>query len=110
MLKIYSSKVVPSPGVYRVSHVDLDEAREIIDTYRQTGIESYVGYDSTADFARRMLGIQIHKNKSSDPGLKVGDVILVIKIRGRMSFDEKIHLSPSDSDYEFAKIELLSRE
>lgn len=106
MIKMYSSGVVPFAGLYRVSHIDVKEFKDICDTYRPH-IESYLGYENCVKFVNKVTGLDLIKNKKSDIMIKEGDIILVCKVRGRMSHLEKINLHPKDEDFELAKIEYL---
>lgn len=108
-LKLYSSCVVPFPGIYRVSHISKEDFREICEIYKKGNlkIESYIGYDSCIQFVNKIAGLDFLKNKEPNLTLSESDIILVCKVKGRMSFYEKTHLQPTESDFQFAKIEFL---
>lgn len=98
MIKLMNSAMMPKPGIYTLEKID---AYEFCNILKHNEFESYIGYEETADFVKRLTGLDI-KVSREETTLKDGDMMLIVKLPYRVkNVKDKGSLSPNF--YEFYK-------
>ena len=102
MILLLNAAVMPSEGVYTLKKISKAEFRTCLQAASVTGdFKSYIGYPETARIIEEITGVTVEVNREQ-AGLMPGDVMLIVKLRQRVSEPaSKAVLAPSSEDFEF---------
>lgn len=102
MILLLNAAVMPSEGVYTLKKISKAEFRTCLRVASATGdFKSYIGYPETARIIEQLTGVTVEVNRQQ-AGLMPGDVMLIVKLRHRVSEPaSKAALAPSSDDFEF---------
>jgi hypothetical protein len=100
MNKLMNSAMMPIEGRYSLYRASVDQFVYLL---QNEPFESYIGYQSTADFLKRLSGIDIPVNRDQTR-VEDGDKLLIIRLKYRLAdpADKRDkNRIPADEDYEF---------
>lgn len=113
MVKLMNSAMMPSPQfLYRPRLLSRDEFALLVRAAHERGeLESYIGYEATADHIAKVSGIAVPLSRA-ETRVRAGDVMLVCKLRYRLANPgEKASAAAQaairDEDYEYWLVEVL---
>lgn len=103
VVKLLNSKMMPRAGIYDLSEPMRTEdwALEVIRAAKAGALESYIGYQKTADLIAEMTGIPIAVNRGQT-GIKDGDTMLIAALNYRPDAPTK-GAPVREEDFEFFK-------
>jgi len=100
-----NSAVITKEGTYYARKVSQTEARETFQKLKGNGWQSYIGYQETASYVSKVLGIEVPVSRA-ETTINNGDIMIVCKLKYRISNpSEKGKFSPSEEDFEWLIIE-----
>lgn len=103
MIVLLNSAVITAPGTYRARKITPNEAKEIIKT-NGGSYESYIGYQETAEYMSRVLGVEVAVNRAQYTP-KPGDIMIVCRLKNRVATPSlKGTLMPGDEDFEWLMV------
>lgn len=97
-VKLMNSKMMPAEGIYELKRIEADEFTDLV-RKSNSDLESYIGYQQTAELISRMSGIKIPVNRSATP-IADGDVMLIAALNYRPDAPTK-GAPVNESDFEF---------
>jgi hypothetical protein len=92
--------MMPMEGRYSLYRVSVEQFVHCLQT---EPFESYIGYQSTADFLKRLSGIDIPVSRDQT-SVEDGDKLLIVRLKYRLAnpADKRDkNRIPADEDYEF---------
>lgn len=92
-IALFNGTVVTTNGIYEVSDVEVEEARELIHTY---GFESAIGHEATAELMSELLRQPI-RMKRIQYHQEVGQIAIVFKLNIRP--DEGVILDKAEVEH-----------
>ena len=107
-LILMNSAVITKSGTYVAIEITPDEARDIVRKSQELGREiiSYVGYEQTAEYMSKTLGIDVPLNRGQ-VDLQKGDIMLVCKLKYRVANPATKGAPVSEDDFEWMKVVYL---
>ncbi|MEM4668906.1 MAG: DUF1874 domain-containing protein [Thermofilum sp.] len=101
MIVLLNSAVITAPGTYRARKITPHEVKEIING---SSYESYIGYQETAEYMSRVLGVEVAVNRAQYTP-KPGDIMIVCRLKNRVANPAlKGTLMPGDEDFEWLMV------
>ena len=102
-----NSAMMPSEGVYSCTKISQETFCGILKR-NENKIKSYIGYQSTADFIKKISGVDVPISREQT-NLGDGDEMLVVKLKKRIDttskkYDKEFQSEILDSDWEFFHI------
>lgn len=106
MVLLLNSAVMPTEGHYTLKQISQDEFRTLLrDADAANDFRSYTGYPETARLLEELTDVAIEVSREQAT-LAVGDVMLIVKLRHRVTDPStKLTLEPSTDDFEFYRCE-----
>lgn len=99
MLKLMNTAMMPISGEYILTKITQNDFVFYLKNARI--FESYIGYDTTAEFINRISGVTVTLNREQTT-LKNGDEMLICKLKYRLPDpNQKGKYIPTNEDYEF---------
>jgi len=106
-LILMNSAVITKNGTYVAREITPDEARDIVRKFQELGeIISYVGYEQTAEYMARTLGIDVPLNRGQ-VDLQKGDIMLVCKLKYRVANPATKGAPVREDDFEWMEVMYL---
>ncbi len=107
-LILMNSAVITKSGTYVAREITPDEARDIVRKSQELGREiiSYVGYEQTAEYMSKTLGIDVPLNRGQVDLQKV-DIMLVCKLKYRVANPATKGAPVSEDDFEWMEVMYL---
>lgn len=105
-LILMNSAVITKSGTYVAREITPDEARDIVRKSQGLEIISYVGYEQTAEYMSKTLGIDVPLNRGQ-VDLQKGDIMLVCKLKYRVANPATKGAPVSEDDFEWMEVMYL---
>lgn len=104
---LMNSAVITKSGTYVAREITPDEAREMVRKSQELGeIISYVGYEQTAEYMSKTLGIDVPLNRGQ-VDLQKGDIMIVCKLKYRVANPATKGAPVNEEDFEWMEVMYL---
>jgi prepilin-type N-terminal cleavage/methylation domain-containing protein len=102
---LLNSAVMTKEGEYKAKKISFEEFKRELKRAIEAGtLESYIGYQETAEVLAEATQVKIPVNRGM-ANIQDGDVMLVAKLTRRVNPTDKGNVKPSIEDFEFMKVE-----
>lgn len=100
--KLMNSAMMPREGNYHCRRVSPEEFGNLVaEAAASGGIESYIGYEATADIVELLSGYRPEVSRANT-NVEPGDIMLVARLKYRAENPKAKHmLRPEIGDFEF---------
>lgn len=100
--KLMNSAMMPREGLYRCRRITPEDfGRLVAEAAASGGIESYIGYEATADIVELLSGYRPEVSRANT-NVEPGDIMLVARLKYRAENPKAKHmLRPEIGDFEF---------
>lgn len=88
---LLNAAVMPHSGFYELRQVDVNEFVELVREASEAGeLKHYIGYEETLEIVETICRLKLGDTNVEQTEFKDGDRFLVVRLRRRLTQDEKI--------------------